>query len=517
MTQYNNDVDTVFYDICTAIGQNECVLFTGCGLAGQAYVQAIQTSIEYSKHPPSSWRETLTAIFKWYEKEEIVDVEEIPEEEFIGGEKISIDFYHLFDNKQRSIAAQILMKYLEQYLEREKNKVLDEVLEQCFQEILYCYEATPGKLHELIVQLPFQAYLSVSYDMFIEDAYISVNKLRLATFYESSIERAKKWFQTKKDIPFILKLHSDITHPEMINITDRAFNRLGQPGCNYRKNLKTILSNSSILAVGFEESDTDLQDLLAQFKINKKGTNYWIVIPGKNQMSSDFEVKKYESDFRTIIQYKPDGTHSRLTSFFERILQIKSGQLIAPQQEPTTAIHIYISSAQADDGMRKKIEQQLRIIKNTQDIKIEHITAGQETREKSEEYIKKSDIILLLISSDYLDSKNGYYSEMQHALEREKEARVIPILLKPCLFEDAPFSNLKILPKNQTPISGWEDIEEAYLEVNKNIKEVIQEIIDKNAKKRRDQFMIVNKPDSPPPSTTGSPEGPTQRNHYPNI
>src|SRR6266487_1656613 len=64
MTQYNYDVDTVFSDICTAIGQKECLLFVGCGLAGQAYVQDVQTSIEYSKHPPSSRRETLTAIFK---------------------------------------------------------------------------------------------------------------------------------------------------------------------------------------------------------------------------------------------------------------------------------------------------------------------------------------------------------------------------------------------------------------------------------------------------------------------
>src|SRR6266536_1956629 len=506
MTQYNNDVDTVFYDICTAIGQNECVLFTGCGLAGQAYVQAIQTSIEYSKHPPSSWRETLTAIFKWYEKEEIVDVEEIPEEEFIGGEKISIDFYHLFDNKQRSIAAQILMKHLKQYLEREKNKVLDEVLEQCFQEILYCYEATPGKLHELIVQLPFQAYLSVSYDMFIEDAYISVNKLRLATFYESSIERAKKWFQTKKDIPFILKLHSDITHPEMINITDRAFNRLGQPGCNYRKNLKTILSNSSILAVGFEESDTDLQDLLAQFKINKKDTNYWIVIPGKVQMSSDFEMKKYESDFRTIIQYKPDKTHSRLTSFFERILEIKSGQLIAPQQQEQTAdIRIYISFAQEDDDMREKIEKQLDSIKNIWNniiIKIWYPIVG-EFRKKSEEYINKSDIILLLISTNYIVSEDCYHFEMQQALDRGRsgEDLVIPILLRPCAFEGAPFTNLKILPKNQTPIDAWPRPDDAYREVNDTIRALILEIINEKAKKLG-QLTILNRLPSSSPSTT---------------
>ena len=61
-----------------------------------------------------------------------------------------------------------------------------------------------------------------------------------------------------------------------------------------------------------------------------------------------------------------------------------------------------------------------------------------------------SDIILLLISSDFLASNYCYDIEIKKAIERHEkgEAKVIPIIVRPCDWKDLPFSKIQGLPKN---------------------------------------------------------------------
>ena len=49
--------------------------------------------------------------------------------------------------------------------------------------------------------------------------------------------------------------------------------------------------------------------------------------------------------------------------------------------------------------------------------------------------------------------------------QRRHELRVIPILLRPCLFEETPFGHLEPLPQQRMPVLSWENKDEAWLTV----------------------------------------------------
>ncbi len=54
------------------------------------------------------------------------------------------------------------------------------------------------------------------------------------------------------------------------------------------------------------------------------------------------------------------------------------------------------------------------------------------------------------------------------------EARVIPIILRPCLWHDAPFGKLNALPKDGKPVTSWPNRDEAFLDVAKGIRRVVE-------------------------------------------
>ena len=85
---------------------------------------------------------------------------------------------------------------------------------------------------------------------------------------------------------------------------------------------------------------------------------------------------------------------------------------------------------------------------------------------------------MLLISPDFLDSEFIYTRELPLALQRHKdrEAVVIPVILRPSLWETEEFSGIQALPKGALPISQWENEDEAYLDVAKGLVRVIRSI-----------------------------------------
>lgn len=81
------------------------------------------------------------------------------------------------------------------------------------------------------------------------------------------------------------------------------------------------------------------------------------------------------------------------------------------------------------------------------------------------------------MSASFL-AEDDCYDIVQRAMERHttREARVIPIILKPTDWSDAPFAKLQGLPKNVKPITTWQDQDEAFLNVVQGIRRVVEEM-----------------------------------------
>jgi hypothetical protein len=100
------------------------------------------------------------------------------------------------------------------------------------------------------------------------------------------------------------------------------------------------------------------------------------------------------------------------------------------------------------------------------------IKPGDNWRDQISTHLEEAEIILLLVSPDFIASDYCYEVEMTRAIERHNdgEALVIPIILRPADWEVTPFSSLQALPKGGKPVTLWTNEDEAF----KNIAEGIR-------------------------------------------
>lgn len=106
------------------------------------------------------------------------------------------------------------------------------------------------------------------------------------------------------------------------------------------------------------------------------------------------------------------------------------------------------------------------------------IQAGQDLHEEIDKHLETADLFLLLISSDYLASSECK-REIRKALE-EKEKRdaiVIPVILRPCAWKDhKKIVSLLAIPKDGKSIAEWDIQDEAFLEIYKKVREIVESI-----------------------------------------
>ena len=106
------------------------------------------------------------------------------------------------------------------------------------------------------------------------------------------------------------------------------------------------------------------------------------------------------------------------------------------------------------------------------------ITAGTELGEAIDSHLDAADVVLLLISPDFIASDYCYEEEMKRALERHRkgETRVIPVILRPCDWHGLPFGKLLATPTDGRPITKWPNIDEAFLDVVISIKRALKDL-----------------------------------------
>lgn len=106
------------------------------------------------------------------------------------------------------------------------------------------------------------------------------------------------------------------------------------------------------------------------------------------------------------------------------------------------------------------------------------ISPAKEWEQEIAKHLNSADIILLLISPDFMASEYCYNVEMRRAVERHErgETRVIPLILRPVFWQKAPFDRLQALPSSAKPITKWRNRDEAFVNVVNGLQRTIQEV-----------------------------------------
>ncbi|HEY5006204.1 MAG TPA: toll/interleukin-1 receptor domain-containing protein [Ktedonobacteraceae bacterium] len=106
------------------------------------------------------------------------------------------------------------------------------------------------------------------------------------------------------------------------------------------------------------------------------------------------------------------------------------------------------------------------------------ISPGTEWQQQIMDRLDRAQIILLLISADFMHSDFCYSTEMTLAIQRHKArlACVIPIIIRPVYWEGAPFAELKVLPTDAKAVTRWRTHDDAFEDVVQGIAVSIKEL-----------------------------------------
>jgi Tfp pilus assembly protein PilF len=152
------------------------------------------------------------------------------------------------------------------------------------------------------------------------------------------------------------------------------------------------------------------------------------------------------------------------------------------------ALRVFVSAAESrrDEALWRKLEAQLAILRKQGLIEIwdkGDIAAGADRTRAAGARFEAADIIVLLISPDFLASDYVGGVELERAMERHeaRTAHVIPIILRPCLWKRGAFAKLQALPTDGEPVTSgkWPSQDAAFLVVAEGIARAVEERIER--------------------------------------
>jgi internalin A len=144
-------------------------------------------------------------------------------------------------------------------------------------------------------------------------------------------------------------------------------------------------------------------------------------------------------------------------------------------------VRVFISYAHKDERFRLALEPHLKLLQRQRLIATWHdrlIKPGTQWKDVIDANLEHANLILLLVSADFMHSDYCWEVEMKRALERhiKKEAVVIPIIIRDVSWSKAPFAELQALPDKAKSVDKWKNKDSAWRNVADGIEKVAVEL-----------------------------------------
>lgn len=142
-------------------------------------------------------------------------------------------------------------------------------------------------------------------------------------------------------------------------------------------------------------------------------------------------------------------------------------------------LYIYDEMSAHDVAMRQELEGWLYTLHRERHhtTQWQTILPGDDLRAERERHLKDADIILLLVSVDFVRSDPCYALACEALEQRRRGARVVPILLRPVAsWETLPFGGIQPLPRDGRPVSRWDPRDDAWHHISAEIRALLAEL-----------------------------------------
>jgi internalin A len=158
------------------------------------------------------------------------------------------------------------------------------------------------------------------------------------------------------------------------------------------------------------------------------------------------------------------------------VKELLEGVELTPRQEnaETTKRHplrLFCSYSHKDETLRAELDTHLKLLQRLGVLKVWHdrrIDPGRDWSAAIDRHAEEADVVLLLVSADFLASDYCYEVEMKQALARHNrgELKVVPVIVRDVNWASAPFAKLQVLPRNGVPVASFPDRDAAWREVS---------------------------------------------------
>jgi hypothetical protein len=189
--------------------------------------------------------------------------------------------------------------------------------------------------------------------------------------------------------------------------------------------------------------------------------------------------------FSRLLEERPDRA--------EQIQEVRHQWLVEqdewsrpPTLEPqppgrTDSPTVLVSYARNDVTFFEELSAHLSLLQRKGVINFWHegrIRAGDAWADVIESQVQQAEIFILLVSADFLSSEFVWGHELPALLERQRKgkARIIPVIIRPCLWQESPIAALKIFPTDGKPVSGSPNPDRAWVSLARYVEEVARDL-----------------------------------------
>ena len=143
----------------------------------------------------------------------------------------------------------------------------------------------------------------------------------------------------------------------------------------------------------------------------------------------------------------------------------------------------FISYTHQDERYAKRLRTALAVLKSqglVQDWHDREITPGAEWASEIDQHLSAADLVLLLVTPEFLASEYAFGIEVTRALESHAEgtAVIVPVIVRACDWMNTYLGKLQAVPTDGKPIANWKNRDDAWLNVTNGIRSVVKGRLD---------------------------------------
>lgn len=348
-----------------------------------------------------------------------------------------------------------------------------------------------NELLQTLVGLPIPLFINTAPDLTIERAFRSQFRDCRTAYY--SFKKEKKGGNQRPepadpdaDCPLIYNLFGSVADPDSMVLTERDRILFIQDIIQNNDSipnaiLKEISADKTLLFFGFDFEQWHLR-ILPKTLLHADQLENAVLVPngGQNlaQSTKIFYKKQYKMDF---LPMDANGFVGELARRWQEHQRAPESAAIGSQRNPLEIFYLY---DQADEPFKIELDKHFATLRSNNLIQTwdeSKISPGTVVEHSIGERLASANVILLLISSDFLANERIYEDQLGQALGRYRQGKALicPVLVRPCAWEGAVFSKMPtVLPRNKKALTAWDDRDAACKHIAQQIEIFIENLME---------------------------------------